>query len=79
MLGDSIRRVNDIVDQTARRVDQLVQVGRSKIAMGESTAQKCREALMKINENARVVASTVAEITTASKEQSQGIREINKA
>ncbi len=79
MLSNSIKKVNSIVESTKSRVDQLVEVGKDKIAMGQSTAEKCREALNKITENARSVAAMITEITHASKEQAQGIQEINKA
>lgn len=79
MLSGSIGKVNSIVDTTRVRVDQLVDAGRSKIAHGQSTAQKCRDALTKIAESAQAVSTMVGEITHASREQSQGIQEINKA
>lgn len=79
MLSESIKKVNTIVEQTTHRVDQLVEVSKDKISVGQSTAHKCKDALEKIAENARTVSSMVAEITHASKEQAQGIQEINKA
>jgi methyl-accepting chemotaxis protein len=79
MLNMSVKRVNTIVEQTRERVDRLVEVGQDKIAMGHSTAQRCRESLSKISENAKSLSSMVSEIAHASKEQSQGIQEINKA
>ncbi len=79
MLAQSIKRVNGIVEQTRDRVDQLVEVGKDKITMGQSTAQRCRDSLTKINENAKSMSSMISEITHASKEQAQGIQEINKA
>lgn len=79
MLGQSIKRVNSIVEQTRERVDRLVEVGQDKIAMGQSTAQRCKAALDKISENAQSMSSMVSEIAHASKEQAQGIQEINKA
>jgi methyl-accepting chemotaxis protein len=79
MLSDSIKKVNEIVDQTTRRVDQLVEVGKDKISMGQATAQRCREALSKISNNAQTMATMIGEITHASKEQAQGVQEINKA
>ena len=79
MLSGSIKKVNEIVELTTQRVDQLVEIGKDKITMGQSTAAKCREALTKISENAGTVAAMVNEITNASKEQAQGIQEINKA
>lgn len=79
MLSDSIKKVNSIVEQTKNKVDRLIEVGKDKIAMGQFTAQKCQKSLNEITENARTIALMIAEITQASKEQSQGIQEINKA
>ncbi|MES2803614.1 MAG: methyl-accepting chemotaxis protein [Bdellovibrionota bacterium] len=79
MLSDSIKKVNAIVEHTKSRVDHLIEVGKDKITMGQSTAQKCQQSLNEITENARSVASMITEITHASKEQAQGIQEINKA
>lgn len=79
MLSNSIKEVNGIVEKTTEKVEKLVEVGKDKISMGQSTAQRARDVLDKITENARSISSMVAEITHASKEQSQGIQEINKA
>lgn len=79
MLSDSIKKVNGIVESTKTRVDQLIETGKDKIAMGQSKAEKCRDALSKINQNAKSIAAMTTEIAHASKEQSQGIQEINKA
>ncbi len=79
MLSSSIKKVNEIVQDTSAKVDQLVEVGKDKIIMGQSTAEKCRQSLGKISENAQSISMMIAEITNASKEQAQGIQEINKA
>jgi methyl-accepting chemotaxis protein len=79
MLSESIKKVNDIVEQTTSKVDQLVEIGKDKISMGESTAKRCQEALELITSNAHSVSLMVSEIANASKEQSQGVQEINKA
>lgn len=79
MLSNSIKKVNEIVENTKHRVDRLVEIGKDKITMGQSTAQKCQTALEKINSNAKTMANMIAEITTASKEQAQGVQEINNA
>lgn len=79
MLSESIKKVNEIVDISKTKMEQLVEVGRDKVAMGQSTAQKCKESLNKIAESATSVSTMVNEITHASKEQSQGVQEINKA
>lgn len=79
MLSESIKKVNDIVEQTTAKVDQLVEIGKDKISMGQSTANRCSEALDAIATNAKSVSMMVTEIANASKEQSQGVQEINKA
>lgn len=79
MLANSVKKVNQIVEQTRGKVDRLVEIGKDKISMGVSTAQKCNAVLEKINENARVVTGMISEIAHASKEQAQGVQEINKA
>jgi len=79
LLSASTKKVNEIVEATTKRVDQLVEIGKDKISLGESTAIRCREALERVSENARSVATMVTEIAHASKEQAQGIQEINKA
>lgn len=79
MLAGSIKKVNEIVEQTKSRVDRLLETGKDRLAQGQQTALQCQEALNKITENARVAATMMSEITHASKEQAQGIQEINKA
>lgn len=79
MLSESIKKVNAIVESSRVKVERLVEIGKDKVAQGESTAARCSEALKQITENARLVANMVGEITHASKEQDQGIQEINKA
>lgn len=79
MLSDSIRKVNEIVESTKKRVETLMAQGLEKVNAGQQNAQKCNQALEKITDNARSVTSMIAEIASASKEQALGIQEINKA
>lgn len=79
MLSSSIKKVNEIVETTTHKVDQLVEIGKDKVAMGQSTAQKCQEALNRIASNAKTTATMISEISHASQEQAQGVQEINKA
>lgn len=79
MLSASILKVNEIVEKTSSKIDQLVEVGKDKIASGQSRAMACRAALDKVAQNASQVRSLVTEISHASKEQSQGVQEISKA
>ena len=79
MLTNSIKKVNEIVETTSTRVDQLVEVGKDKISMGQSMAESCRAVLEKVSSNAASISAMVAEIAHASREQAQGLLEINKA
>jgi len=79
MLTSSVKRVNEIVEVTSRRVDQIFETGREKISVGQDTARRCKSSLEEISSNANSIVSMVAEIAAASKEQAQGVSEINKA
>jgi methyl-accepting chemotaxis protein len=79
MLSGSITRGNSIVDQTKTKVEELVEVGKDKVTMGQTTAEKCSVILNKLAESATQLTRTVTEIVQASKEQSVGVKEINTA
>lgn len=79
MLTTSIKRVNSIVEQTKSRVEELVEVGRDKVSTGQSTANRCKSALDLLGRNAATLTAMVTEIAHASKEQAQGVKEINAA
>lgn len=79
MLDESIRKVEHIAEQTRTNVEKLVVVGRDKVAAGTVTAKRCAEILDEIVTSVDDVNRMVSEIATASMEQAQGIREINKA
>lgn len=79
MLTSSMQKVEAIVEKTTQKVDRLVELGRDKVALGQSTAQKCREALDRILTQVASVNDMVTEISNASREQAQGIQEITKA
>lgn len=79
MLAKSTQKVNEIVSGTKTKVDQLIEVGKEKIAIGEATVEKCQNALQEISSNAHSISQMIAEIAQASKEQAFGVQEINKA
>ncbi len=79
MLEQSVSKVNKIVQETQTSIERLVQDGKNKVKAGEENAEKCGEALEQILHSARKVRGMVDEIATASKEQSTGIAEINRA
>jgi methyl-accepting chemotaxis protein len=79
MLSASMHKVEAIVERTTKKVDVLVELGRDKVAQGQSTAQKCRDSLERILTQVASVNDMVTEISNASREQAQGIQEITKA
>lgn len=79
MLDGSIRRVEAIIAESKSKVSQLVEIGRAKVTEGEQIARRCGEVLDEIVAHGQDVNRMVAEISTASQEQAQGVREINKA
>jgi methyl-accepting chemotaxis protein len=79
LLDVSIKKVQDIVSNTQVKVEQLVKSGSQKVKVGEETARRCGELLDVIVGNVTDVGARVSEIASASQEQANGLREINKA
>jgi len=79
MLESSIGKVDQIVGETKARVEKLTILSKEKVQAGTVTARRCGEVLDEIVRSVGEVNVMVAEIATASKEQAQGVSEINKA
>ena len=79
MLDGSIVKVEDIVKRTKIRVENLILLGKEKVQTGTVMAERCNDVLNEIVLNVSNVNSYVSEISIASQEQAQGIREINRA
>jgi methyl-accepting chemotaxis protein len=79
MLTKSVKRVNEIVDGSKSLIDHLIKQSHDKIEFGTTTAKDCAIALDEILNNVSSVNEMVREISTASQEQSTGVREVNKA
>jgi methyl-accepting chemotaxis protein len=79
MLARSVKRVNEIVNGSKSLIDQLIRQSSDKIEFGTSSAKDCAIALDEILVNVSSVNEMVLEISTASQEQSTGVREVNKA
>nr|BDT27470.1 methyl-accepting chemotaxis protein [Bacteriovorax sp. HI3] len=78
-LDSSIKKVNDIVTSTKLEIDSLMRDGKEKIEIGNEKAEYCNTLLNEINHSSQTAESLVVEVANASKEQSQGISEVNKA
>lgn len=79
MLGASIHKVTQIVENTQSLMSNLIKKSKSKIEVGHETAGECSVALEEIVKNVSSLNEMVKEISHASQEQSTGIHEINKA
>jgi len=79
MLDKSVQQVNSIVEKTKAMMDGMVKSSKDKVDVGTRTAKECAVALDEILANVSTVNELVAEISTASQEQSTGVREITKA
>lgn len=79
MLDSSISRVEKIVSDTKTGVSTLVDEGKRKVESGVAVANQCSSLLNDIVQNVSLVSGLAHEIAVASKEQSQGVGEINKA
>lgn len=79
MLDTSISKVENIVTETKTKVDQLARQGQQKIDTGVSVANRCANVLNDIVKNVDKVSYLAKEISQASREQSHGVIEINKA
>jgi methyl-accepting chemotaxis protein len=79
MLDKSVHRVTTIVEGTRGMMDTLVRSSKDKVDFGTRTARECAGSLDEIMRNVSSVGEMVREISTASREQSTGVREITKA
>ncbi len=79
MLGESMEKVDKIIQETKGNVDVLVSRGNEKIENGVMTAKECGEVLEEIFRNVSNVSKIAAAIELAGLEQAEGIAEINKA
>ncbi len=79
MLEDSVVKVTSIVSDTRSLMDSLMSVSRSKIENGSKMAVECGRVFDQIHGNVTALNAMVNEIATASREQTSGIEEVNKA
>jgi len=79
LLDGSINKVQSIVQETREKVQRLVQESREKVDAGSKVAERCSQVLSSILVNVQDVDGRVGEIANASREQSEGVEEINKA
>lgn len=79
MLNESIRTVEEIVNNSKEKIGALVLTGKDKVETGTQVARECEEVLNEIVKSVASASKMVSEISTASQEQAQGVHEITKA
>ncbi len=79
LLDQSIHTVEQIVKDNQEKVTAQLDLSKSRIAEGESVAQRCLEALTSISQLIGQSAQMTREISQASKEQASGIGQISTA
>jgi methyl-accepting chemotaxis protein len=79
LLEESIRKVESTVTETQSKIERLIAAGRDKIEAGTVTARHCGESLDEIVRQVGELNHMVNEISSASREQAQGVQEITKA
>ena len=79
LLENSIRQVEATVESSKKRISALMETSKDRVGVGTETARRCNEALDEIITHVNNVNIMVSEISSASNEQSQSIREITKA
>ncbi|EQC48993.1 hemerythrin-like metal-binding domain protein [Bacteriovorax sp. BSW11_IV] len=79
MLDNGIRSVNDIVDQTGRKISTLIDRAQSDIEKAQVSVDECIDVFNSIEDRIRRVDSMVSEISRASDEQARGVEEIGSA
>lgn len=79
MLDQSIQKVESTVNDSRSRVQKLMDENRHKVESGVDIARQCSESLDGIVNNVDRLSDLAREISHATQEQSQGLREIGKA
>ncbi|MBC7537838.1 MAG: methyl-accepting chemotaxis protein [Bacteriovorax sp.] len=79
MLEGSIKSVEGIVRNSKEKIGKLILNGKEKVETGTRVAHDCEEVLNEIVLSVASVSKMIAEISSASQEQAQGVHEITKA
>ncbi len=78
LLNRSVIEVQEIVKGSNDKMDELSGITTKKVSLGEQRSKECEATLDKIVENIGVVDSQIKNISLSSKEQSTGVRDIQK-
>jgi methyl-accepting chemotaxis protein len=79
LLAGSVEKVNTIVNSSKTKIEALIAAGKDKVEAGGVVAERCKQVLEHISRNVMNADQMIAEIATASQEQSQGVTEVSRA
>jgi len=79
VVADEVRNLAMRAASAAKDTSQLIESTTAKIVLGVSLVEKTNRAFEKVEENTGKVAGLVSEISAASREQSNGIEQVNLA
>ena len=79
LLAESTGQVKSVVENSTKSMEQLIDQNKTQIETGHATTERCAEALQEVLTNVREVAGMIDEISSASKEQAEGVSNINIA
>lgn len=79
LLGNSINKVNTIVNTSASRITKYTDSGKEKVNLSVKIANDCKTVFEDILKNVGNVNDRVSEISIASNEQASGTEEISSA
>jgi methyl-accepting chemotaxis protein len=75
----SVKEVESIVESTRQKVHQLIKTSQEKVQMGLVVAERCHGILEKIVTNSSNVSDGLKQVTEATKEQAEGVKNISQA
>lgn len=79
ILSNSVNIVNTIISETDRSITRLIVMGTEKVKEGVEVADRCGRVLDEVVENAALVKTMMNEVSVASKEQADGVKNIGQA
>lgn len=79
LLEDSLNKVTAIVENSKSRIQTLMNDGSQKVEEGIKVAKICDEVLEEVMTNVKQVGQMAHEISSATNEQDQGVKEISLA
>ncbi len=79
LLSGSLDKVKSIIGRTQEAVTGLMAVTKGKVESGINISNDCQKVLIELSEISAKVADSVSSIASASNEQANGVKGINKA